>query len=494
MFLQFNNICQALYKHAQSGVSAADERLVNRVKAQNVSLYNVALTETNLKVINMQIARASQLLMSLVIALSVFSATAQRAPDTTQRNQAKAAEAPKEGLRPDVAKHLQAAQQMIQMKQFKEALAKIVEAEVVANRTPYENFVIDRMRGTAAAAAGDNALSAKSFTAALDTGRLNPEERLLFTEAITAAHYNQKDYKQAAVWATRALKEGSVKPQTRMLLIQAHYLANDFDAAKAETTAAIATAEAAGNVPSEDLYKMQGRIAREQKDQNAYTLALEKLVMHYPTPGYWADWIARVATNANMTDRYMQDVFRLQLAHGEDLTESQYVFLARNAIQDGFPIDARQIIELGYNAKVLGTKAEHKTLRDKTNKDAADDVKNMTRVATEAANLKTGPALFNTGRNFVISGDVARGIPMMEEGIKRTGIKRPEDAKLRLGITYALVGERDKAIATLTGLSGPDGLSEVVKLWLAFAKGKPAEKKALQATTPTSTATTTSSK
>ena len=429
----------------------------------------------------MQIARISQLLMSLVIAvtaLNALNATAQRAPDTTQRNQAKEVEAPKEGLRPDVAKHLQPVQQMIQMKQFKEAMAKIAEAETVANRTPYENFIIERMRGTAAAAQGDNAQSAKSFTAVLDTGRLNPEERLLFTEAITAAHYNLKDYKQAAVWAVRALKEGSIKPQTRMLLIQAHYLANDFDAAKSEANAAITAAEAAAKVPSEDLYKMLGRIAREQKDQNGYTLALEKLVLHYPTPNYWADWIARVATNAGMTDRYMQDVFRLQMALGENLTESQYVFLARNAMQEGFPIDAKQIIEHGYNAKVLGASPEHKTLRDKANKDAADDTKNMARIATEAANLKTGPALFNTGRNFVISGDKARGIPMMEEGIKRTGIKRPEDAKLRLGITYAMIGERDKAIATLTGLTGAEGLSEVVKLWIAFANDKSAAKTA----------------
>jgi tetratricopeptide (TPR) repeat protein len=407
-----------------------------------------------------------------VAAISLTSIAALNNADAQRTPPPKAAEAQpaQEGLRPDVAKPLQAAQQMIQMRQFKEALSKIAEADLIPNRTPYELFIIERMRGTAAQAANEFAISAKSFTAVLDTNRLAPAERVLFTEAVTAAYYNLKDYKQAATWAARALKEGSTLPQTRMLLIQSLFLADDVAAAKTETDAAIAGDEKSGKVPSEDLLKMMGRIALKQKDQVAYMGALERLVMHYPTKNYWADWIARVATSTTMSDRYIAYVFRLQMALGENLTAEQYMFLARNAMEAGFPIDAKQIMDHGFQAGVLGKSPEHKTLRDKATKDAADDMKNMARTSAEAANSKEGPGLFNSGLNYVISGDKQKGIPMMEEGIKRSGIKRPDDAKMRMGIAYAMAADREKAVATLSGVAGPDGLTEVAKLWTAYAK------------------------
>ena len=411
-----------------------------------------------------------------LISLGLFTtapvAFAQRVAEATAKAAEKAAsQAPaQERLRPEIAKSLQAAQAMLTMKQYKEAMAKIIETDLVANRTPYELFIIERMRGTAAAALDDNLVSAKSFEAVVATNRLTPAERILFSEAITAAHYNLKDYKTAALWAARAIKEGSTQAQVRMLQIQSSFLADDIEAARNETNAWLEANEKAGVVSTEDLLKMSGRIALKQKDPASYLAALQKLVANYPNKNYWADWIARVAVSANMTDRYMKDVFRLQLALGDNLTQSQYMFLAKTAMEAGFPIDAKQILDHGFDAKVLGLIAEQKTLRDKATREAADDVKNMPRTSAEAALLKTGPALFNSGLNFAISGDKPKGIAMMEEGIKRLSTKPLEDAKLRLGITYALAGDGEKAINILTPLRGQDGLTEVAMLWTAYAK------------------------
>jgi len=412
---------------------------------------------------------SARCILTIVVIGAISTATiAQKAPEAATKTAP--ATPPQEGLRPDIAKPLQAAQQMLQMKQYKEAMAKIIEAEMLPNRTPYELFIIERMRGTTAAAMGDNAVAAKSFEAVLATNRPTPAERVLFSEAITAAYYNLKDYKTAAIWSARAIKEGSTSVQVRLLLIQSLFLADDFVAAKTAVDAAISDIEKTSKIPSEDLLKLMGRIALKQKDPPSYIAALEKLVTHYPSKDFWADWIARVALAANMTDRYMQHVFRLQLAMGQNLTASQYMFLARTAIEAGFPIDAKQILDHGFQANVLGMSAEHKTLRDKVTKEAADDTKNMARTSIDAANIKTGPGLFNAGLNFVISGDMPKGLAMMEDGINRLNQKQLEDAKLRLGMAYALAGNREKAVTTLVAIGGADGLTEVAKLWAMYAK------------------------
>ncbi len=375
-----------------------------------------------------------------------------------------------ETMRAEVGKPLQAAQEKIQAKQYKEALAKIGEVDLIPNKTPYENFFIERMRGTAALALGEHAITAKSFEALLATGRLTPAERTLYAEAITGAFYNLKDYKQAAVWAARAIKDGSVLPQMRMLQVQSLYLADDFAAASVEARAAIAADETAGKIPPEEMLRMLGRTALKLNDEAGYIDALERLVSRYPKSDYWADLIARTARKPVMSDRNIQDLFRLQLALGDELPASEYLFLAQNALEAGFPIDARQILEKGFAAGVLGAQPEHKKLRDKVTKEADDDLKNMARTATEAELGKEGPGLFNAGLNLVISGDKEKGLPMMERGIKRAGIKRPQDAKLRLGMAYAMNGESSKAADVLASVTGPDGIADVAKLWAIFAR------------------------
>jgi len=60
-----------------------------------------------------------------------------------------------ETLRPEIGKPLQAAQELIKAQRFKEALAKVREAEAVGARNANETYMIERMRIAAASGAGE---------------------------------------------------------------------------------------------------------------------------------------------------------------------------------------------------------------------------------------------------------------------------------------------------------------------------------------------------
>ena len=55
-----------------------------------------------------------------------------------------------EAVRAEVGKPLQAAQEAIKAQKFKDALARVNEADAVANKTANESFQIERMRLSAA--------------------------------------------------------------------------------------------------------------------------------------------------------------------------------------------------------------------------------------------------------------------------------------------------------------------------------------------------------
>jgi hypothetical protein len=78
---------------------------------------------------------------------------------------------------------------------------------------------------------------------------------------------------------------------------------------------------------------------------------------------------------------------------------------------------------------------------------------------------KDGNALVNVGMNLVFNGQGAKGLQLMQQGVAKGGLKRPEDAKLHLAIAYLLAGDNAKAQATFKTVSGNDGTADLARLW-----------------------------
>ncbi len=92
-----------------------------------------------------------------------------------------------ESARPEVGKPLQAAQELLRANRFKDALVKIREADSVGNKTAYETYLIERMRGSAASGAGDNETAIKSFEAVIASGKAPAVDQLKMIEALAGS-------------------------------------------------------------------------------------------------------------------------------------------------------------------------------------------------------------------------------------------------------------------------------------------------------------------
>lgn len=378
------------------------------------------------------------------------------------------AHAESEALRAEVSKPLQAAQDLIKAKKYKEALAKIQEADAVPNKTAYESFILDRMRGAVAMSAGDVDLAAKSFDAVINSGKLPAAEQLKIIEAMAGTYYRAKDYGKAVAWSQRYLKQDEGNAQMRTLLIQSQYLHGDYAAAAKELSAEFQADDKAGRVPSEERMKLLGDSYAQINDNAGYVSVLERLVAHYPKKEYWADLLARLQRKPNFSDRLALDLFRLQMATGNLTSPNNYMEMAQLALQTGFPAEAKKVVDKGFESAALGSGPEadrHKRLRELVNKRALEDQKSLGEGDAQAEAAKTGVALVNTGYNYVANGKFDKGIPMMEAGIAKGGLKRPEDDKLHLGIACLQAGNRSKAAQVLKTVQGSDGTAELARLW-----------------------------
>lgn len=374
-----------------------------------------------------------------------------------------------ETLRPDVGKPVQAAQELLRAGKYKEALAKLHEADVVPNRTPYENYILDRLRGSAAAGAGDDITATKSFEAALASGRMQSSEQLQIYEALAIAAYRAKDYGRALDWVERYYKQGGSSPQMANLRTSSHYLKGDYAGVVRDMQQKVEAVEKTPPVVGEDTLRMLAASYAKLGDDAGYYKTLEKLLYYHPKKDYWADVLARLPSKAGFNGKLVLDVYRLRFATGTMQDADEYVEMAQLSLEAGLPAEAKRTVEAGYAAGKLGNGTDadrHKRLRDLAAKQTAEDEKAVT---ASPAIGRSGESLINSGAALVSSGKVDKGIELLELGIAKGGLRRPDEAKLHLGQAYLQAGNKNKAIETFKGVQGADGSAALARLWVLFA-------------------------
>jgi hypothetical protein len=375
-------------------------------------------------------------------------------------------------VRPEVGKPLQAAEALYKAKKHREALAKVAEADAVPGKTAYESYMIQRTRGSIAAAAGDYETAARAFEAVVASGRATGGEQLKMVQAVAGLHYQAKDYAKAAQWATRYHKEGGTDPATRTLLVQSLYLNNDC----ASVSRALGEADAdtkSGRRPTEPELQILANCYLKQKDSSGYVSAIEKLVMFYPKKEYWTDLLNRVQKKNGFSDRLSLDVYRLKLATGNVVTANDYLEMAQLALQAGFASEAKAIVEKGYAAGALGTGKDadrHKRLRDLALKTVDESLKARAQAENDAMADSAGNGLVVLGYNYVTEGAAQKGLAFIEQGIQKGGLRRPEDAKLLLGVAQLQGGARSRGLQTLKGVRGTDGTADLARLWILIGQ------------------------
>ena len=372
-----------------------------------------------------------------------------------------------QGLRPEVGKPLQQASDLLRAGKAKEALAKVREAEAVGGRTGAEQLTIDRMKAAAAQRAGDSATAIQALEGVYS--KAGGAEQGQVAEQLASAYAQGRNNAKATEWINRAVQAGNNSASVRQMQSYLQSSGGDYAAIARDAGAAVNAAEQGGRRPDEgDLLRLADA---QQRTSNmaGYGTSLEKLLSYYPKKEYWNAYLARLPRKAGFGDRFALDVMRLRLASGTLTKTEDFMEMAQLALQAGYPAEGKKIIDKGYVAGALGTGPEaerHKRLRDLADKKLAESQAAIANQASEAANEKEGNALVQAGYVYVTMGEAEKGAALIDAGIKKGGLKRPEDAKLRLGMAQ-LQSPKTKAAAvqTLRSIKGTDGVAEIARLW-----------------------------
>jgi outer membrane protein assembly factor BamD (BamD/ComL family) len=416
-------------------------------------------------------------LLGTALAFGSFAAVMAPADAFAQKAKEEKGKPAGDTVRPEVGKPLTEAQDLMKAKKFKEAVAKIREADNVADKTPFEDFMVEQMRLVAAYQAGDTPTAEKAFETVAASGRMPAQQLLTFELAFAQQYYQQKNYAKAITWIQRYMKDGGNDATMRTLLIQSYYFNKDFGSVVKEVNADIAAVEKAGRKPDENDLKLLASAYNEMKNEAGYTTVLEKLVQYYPNKNYWADLVSRIQRKPGFNqDRMALDSYRLMNSLGMLTTTGQIMEMAQLALQAGNPGEAQAIVDKGYAAGLLGQGAEaerHKRLKDLAAKNVAEDKKTLAQTEQQAvAGGNPGPML-RVAEAYAGYGQYDKAISLTEQALtKGTALKAPDDARLHLVTYYLATGQKAKAEATAKQIKATDGPADLARLYLLNAGKK----------------------
>ncbi len=372
-----------------------------------------------------------------------------------------------QGIRPEVAKPLQAASELLKAGKAKEALAKAREADAVGGKTAGEQLVIDRMKGAAAQRAGDAATTIAAFESVYERG--GASEKAQMAEQIAFAYSQQKNWPKTSEWTGKAKAAGGNSASLNQLIAFVQSQSGDYTTVHARLAGRRGGRRERRPPPGRRRSAASGRCGAADQQHGRLLATLEKLVLYYPKKDYWSAHLASIQRKPGFSDRLGLDVQRLKLANGLMTKADEYMELAQLALQAGFPVEARSIVDKGYAAGVLGTGDQaprHQRLKDLVIKSQGESEAGLAKNLTEANAQKEGNELVKMGTVYASMGQHDKAVELIEKGIAKGSLKRPDDAKLRLALSMAAAPKtKAKGLQALRQVGGSDGTAEVARLY-----------------------------
>lgn len=385
------------------------------------------------------------------------------------------AQAQAEGVRPEVGKHLKDAQTLIKASKYKEALAKVRDAEGVSGRNATENSTIEYMRMAAASGAGDADQVVKGFEALKAAGKIDNASQIRTMETIAGTYLRAGNSAKALEWANKYFAAGGNSPGMKQVQLNAQVKSGDMATVLKDAMADLRADEAAGRVPSKDKLDLAHFAALKQKDNNAVALIEEKKLNFYPTKDMWTQVLAGLTQKKYFSDKYTLDVYRLKLVTGNIVKSDDYMEMAQLAAQAGYPDEGKKIVEKGLAAGILGQGTEgarHKRLADLLTKKIAEAKAAAPEAEKVASESKDGTPMVSLGLAIAFRGDTLKGTQMIKAAIDK-GVKSNEDANLYLGLAYLNGGDVSKAQAAWKAASrggANNAAAELARLWIVQSR------------------------
>jgi hypothetical protein len=349
---------------------------------------------------------------------------------------------------------------------FAMALAKGQEADMVENKTPFEEYNVAKLIAMASLRLNDLPTATAQFNRAIATNAAPEADRAANFETAMLLNYNAKDYAKAIQYGLEKAKLSPLDERGQTVMTQSYYFNNDFPATEQYAQQVVASMKAAGQKPPVAVLQMLLNAQIKQNNMAGAGQTAGELAAVEPSAENWARAID-TAFPQNATDHQLLNLYRLKRAT-KSLNRNDYLSAATAALKLGLPMEAKELYAEGIAAGVM-TQADAGEAFGQANTMAARDQAALAEFERVAAAAPTGDTDVKLGETLWVYKRYPEAEAALRRGIQKGGLTDLPDAQLTLGIVLLTSGNKAEALQLFSQAGASPALQSTARLWTLYA-------------------------
>jgi uncharacterized protein HemY len=224
----------------------------------------------------------------------------------------------------------------------------------------------------------------------------------------------------------------SPSAQAYILLGQGYYQMKDYDNSLKNTLHAVNMYKSKDKVPKEQWYSLLRFLYFEKEDMPNTIATLEEMIVHYPKKQYWV----QLSHMYSEVKEEKKQLAAMEAVYVQDLLvkDREQVTMAYLYLNADVPYKAAKVLDRGIGNESVEATSKNLEILGNSWRQAQEVKKSIPVMEQAAAKSDKGELYCRLGGVYLDNDQFGKAVKAMEKGLKRGGLKRPDNCQLQLGM------------------------------------------------------------
>jgi tetratricopeptide (TPR) repeat protein len=263
-----------------------------------------------------------------------------------------------------------------------------------------------------------------------------------------------------------------------VLLSQGYYQVKDYDRALFNVQKAISMYKEKDKLPKEQWYNLARFLYFEKDDVNNTVKVLEELLKYYPKKQYWV----QVSHMYGEQKKESEQLAAMETAYVQGMLDkgTEQVNMAYLYLNADVPYKAAKVMEKGLKDESIAGKSRDWEIAGNAWRQAQEIDKAIPAMDTAASKSDKGELYARLGNVYLDGDQFKKAISSINKGLSKGGVKRPDTARLVLGMAYFNDKQYAKAREAFKAAGRDERSAKYASQWIKYMETELERQKSLQ--------------
>ncbi|MGB1140134.1 MAG: tetratricopeptide repeat protein [Halioglobus sp.] len=271
-----------------------------------------------------------------------------------------------------------------------------------------------------------------------------------------------------------------------VLLAQGYYQLKDYDKALVNVNKAIEMHNARQSArepgtpykpPKEQWYNLARFLYFEKNDVNNTVDVLEQLLKYYPKKQYWVQLSHMYGEQKKETEQ----LAAMETAYVQDMLDkgSEQVTMAYLYLNAEVPYKAAKVMDEGLKDEAIDGTSKNWEIAGSAWRQAQEVDKSIPAMEKAASKSDRGELYARLGSIYLDGDQFKQAITAINRALSKGGVKRPDQARLVLGMAHFNMGDYQKAREAFEAAGRDERSEEYASQWIKYMDSELARQRQL---------------